>query len=263
MTPAEAAELLAGASFRYARTMPQNPHDYTLRETWGNHGAFENVVETIRRHGYRYMFHGRGYLQFNANGYAYWTMGDPVSETTLINRRQLGATELYDNVADRYDQIYDTAACHAEEAEVRDLLAPLEGRVLDIGCGTGLLLDLFPDLERRGYTGIDPSPRMIERMAEKHPQAKTQCTRLADFRPNGRFDRVIGLFGVVNYLLPKELFMIPKLTRPNGEWAIMMYKADYSPKDGSEPYVIRHETIPAGERVDEVSTYWLIRGGGW
>lgn len=79
-------EKLEKASYRYAYTMPQWPHHYTLRKTWEKDEDFVEAVNYIREHGVPEMFgrHRRIYLYHK--GYKYWTMGNPIDQTILINR---------------------------------------------------------------------------------------------------------------------------------------------------------------------------------
>ena len=79
-------------------------------------------------------------------------------------------------------------------AEVGDLA----GRsLLDVGCG---FADLAPYLVERfenvAYTGIDLSPRMIERARELRPELDLRCAGLLDLPTNERFDVVVanGIF---------------------------------------------------------------------
>ena len=258
MTLEEAERLLAQAPYTYARTMPQHPHHYTLRRDWID-GSFDDVVRTIRRYGYTYRFHGRPYTQLNANGFAYWTMGFPVEDTELINRRKLGIVEIYDRIAAEYDRIYDTPEAHAEDAQLAEILAPLEGTVLDVGCGTGLLNDLFPKAD---ITGIDPSPGMLYQLLSKHPEAKVACTRLADFETKRRYDHVICLYGVVNYFTQAEIKRIPELCKPGGRWVIVAYAGGYMPKDGTDQFVRKDLYLPYPDRAKQLTTYMVLEGHG-
>jgi hypothetical protein len=73
----------------FAKTMPKNAHEYTLRKKAKDEALFERVVMHIRARGYRKNFNGRGYLYFDLDGWQYWTMGSPLSATILINRATL------------------------------------------------------------------------------------------------------------------------------------------------------------------------------
>lgn len=93
--------LLEAHPWRYAKTMPQVPHFYTLRKQWtddsvraaGYQGsasdAFEAVVRFIRTHGQdeqygRYT--SRILIVPGDHALKYWTMGYAPEVTTLINR---------------------------------------------------------------------------------------------------------------------------------------------------------------------------------
>jgi hypothetical protein len=82
-------DLLLAQRWIFARTMPANPHEYTLRKLWTDDADFVRTVQFIRRHGYQTVYEGRPYTQFDLNGHFYWTMGAAIEQTTLINRKQL------------------------------------------------------------------------------------------------------------------------------------------------------------------------------
>src|SRR4051794_9435310 len=90
ITPEEERSLVESAllahRWRYAKTMPQFPHWYTLRTDWMDEALFERVVAYIRQHGYKRMFGRTTYTYFNIGEHKYWTMGSPLAETILINR---------------------------------------------------------------------------------------------------------------------------------------------------------------------------------
>jgi hypothetical protein len=79
--------LLEGQQWRFAKTMPQNPHEYTLRNTWSVDAQFQQAVRFIRQHGYVERFKGRPYVVLDLGGWHYWTMGAPLADTRLINRK--------------------------------------------------------------------------------------------------------------------------------------------------------------------------------
>ena len=66
------------------------PHQYTLRKQWANDASFDWIVAHIRAVGYQQQFIGRIWTYYDVCGdggtHQYWTMGDPVPKTTLINR---------------------------------------------------------------------------------------------------------------------------------------------------------------------------------
>ncbi len=64
-------------------------HSYTL-EKWSpeDRDEFYALVQHIRDCGYVEWFRGVGYVMFDVGEYRYWTMGWPIEETILINRKK-------------------------------------------------------------------------------------------------------------------------------------------------------------------------------
>ena len=77
---------LSKATFQFAKTMRDIPHEYTLRTTWKDVDEFFLVVELMRKYAYVGYFFNKAYLYYDIEQYKYWTMGSPVKETILINR---------------------------------------------------------------------------------------------------------------------------------------------------------------------------------
>ena len=84
---------IAKVEWRFARTMPQWPHEYTVlrwsREFERDFLAFVALIRvagTVKPwpYGSNEPRYHHTYLQVDA--WEYWTMGEPVPETTLINR---------------------------------------------------------------------------------------------------------------------------------------------------------------------------------
>jgi hypothetical protein len=77
----------------FAKTMPDNPHEYTLRKEWQDDPLFDSVVAYIYAHVYVSTYKGYRYMQIDAGDHFYWTMGEPIFRTILINRKRLTAKE--------------------------------------------------------------------------------------------------------------------------------------------------------------------------
>ena len=76
------------ANWIYAKTMPHNPHEYCLRRDTDEAG-FEEFVMLIRKEGYEELYEGKMYTCYNVGKHKYWTMGAPLEETILINRKTI------------------------------------------------------------------------------------------------------------------------------------------------------------------------------
>jgi SAM-dependent methyltransferase len=99
-----------------------------------------------------------------------------------------------------------------------DLVSRLEdgARVLDLGCGGG-----SPETkrlaERFAVTGVDISPRQVERARAAIPEAEFVCADLTELAlPSGSFDAVVA-FVVFNHV-PREL--LAPLLRDVHAWLV-------------------------------------------
>jgi len=93
----DARHYISKVRWQFAKTMPQWPHEYTVR-TWSPQleTDFLDLASLIRRVGVvkpwppdsvdpRYHHH---YLELD--GWEYWTMAESLPDTSLINRARLG-----------------------------------------------------------------------------------------------------------------------------------------------------------------------------
>jgi hypothetical protein len=87
-TVARIAELVAAHPWVFAKSMPDNPHEYSVRKAWAVEADFVWVVEAIRRLGYRLKHNRSWYVVLAVGPHIYWTMGSPIRSTFLINRRR-------------------------------------------------------------------------------------------------------------------------------------------------------------------------------
>ncbi|UHA72175.1 class I SAM-dependent methyltransferase [Paenibacillus sp. 481] len=63
--------------------------------------------------------------------------------------------------------------------------------VLDMGCGTGLLFDMFTDSERQGYTGVDLSQEAVQIATNKSPGHHFDCADINEYVPQKKYDVVV------------------------------------------------------------------------
>lgn len=151
------------------------------------------------------------YLVSPDGRFRWWTEDNHFTDTTLVNRATTelfygiqnalatisGSDSPYDEIATTWDTQHPIAAGEADH--VRQLLSGVRGKypphVLDIGCGTGRVLDLglvSPDR----YAGVDSSQAMLNLLIRKHPQVAAvypvdirQALAAGRFTP-GQFDWV-------------------------------------------------------------------------
>lgn len=125
------------------------------------------------------------------------------------------------SVAPVYRQFRRLIAGTRRDAVVIDLLEVEAGhRLLDIGCGTGDILDHLP--AGMAYVGLDANRRYIKTAMERHGQHGTfHCYELGGGHPPplGTFDRVLA-DGVIHHLHSKTasalLALAADVLRPGG-----------------------------------------------
>lgn len=88
ITDFELAVWAETAYFYFAHTMPENPHEYCAKRDM-NPETFVAVVEHIRQYGYKRKYRGSAYIQYDIGEWFYWTMGFPIEQTILINRKHI------------------------------------------------------------------------------------------------------------------------------------------------------------------------------
>jgi hypothetical protein len=73
------------AKWTFAKTMPQWPHEYILRDRVDEE-LFDRFVRHVRANGHEEAFYTETYIYFEEAEMLYWTMDALISETTIINR---------------------------------------------------------------------------------------------------------------------------------------------------------------------------------
>ena len=83
--PTPLREFVDTEEWTFAKTMPEWPHEYLVRHRVEAQ-LFEELVHHIRQHGQEGRFYHRILVYFEEDGLLYWTMGEPIEETMIINR---------------------------------------------------------------------------------------------------------------------------------------------------------------------------------
>lgn len=87
-------EFIVSSQWTFAKTMPEWPHEYIVRERV-DENLFVRLVHHIRENGYGGKFYRKSITYYDDGGLVYWTMGEPLEETTIINRCRKEDTYAY------------------------------------------------------------------------------------------------------------------------------------------------------------------------
>ena len=141
---------------------------------------------------------------------------------TTINKMTLDDIQkAYDVVADQYDKkIWFDQHILGVARLRKNLLSKATGKILDVACGTGLNLPLFPT--GSDITAVDLSPNMLE-VARKNATEIGLNVNLAvmdaehlEFA-DGSFDTVVSTLSTCTFPNPiKALQEIKRVCQPNG-----------------------------------------------
>ena len=76
--------------WHYAKTYEKiSVHWYVVRQEFADDRFFDDVVLFIRENAIPVNFRGKEFQCYFHNGYKYWTMGNPISQTRIINRNKI------------------------------------------------------------------------------------------------------------------------------------------------------------------------------
>jgi ubiquinone/menaquinone biosynthesis C-methylase UbiE len=144
--------------------------------------------------------------------------------------------QIYNRLSKVYDDSYNDPIHRIEDDFVYKYLVDkgfTKGKILDIGSGTGSLLD-NTSISTDYYTGLDISEKMIDLSSTKHPDYKFVKGTMSNMPfENESFDNVLSLFGSFSYTFDcvKTVQEINRVLKPGGRFFIMAYGDKYETRD--------------------------------
>lgn len=180
----------ATREWTFAKTYAETaPHHYVVegRTPGVTHADMVRAARVIQTFGSpgKYYSLTKNYLVSPDYQFRWWTEDNHFTDTTLVNRATTelfygiqnapstvtGIESPYDEVATTWD--VDHPIGSGESDHVKQLLADARGKypphVLDLGCGTGRVLDLGLASADR-YAAVDSSQAMLNLLIRKHPK---------------------------------------------------------------------------------------------
>lgn len=137
----------------------------------------------------------------------------------------------YSDLAKGYDENYKSDWCKRENYKISLLLFKHlpKGKIVDIGCGTGLAVDLnvYCDdlISPDDYTGIDTSLEMLRIAIEKHPEYKFERKPAKSVKKN-RYKAALCLFSIP-YITEEAVEPIVEALKKNGVLICVYYDKPY------------------------------------
>ena len=139
----------------------------------------------------------------------------------------------YDRLAPEYDRLHRDPTSRAENAAVSFMLHRRiedDDMVADLGCGTGIALDLMPHQLASRYVGFDPAPSMVTEARMKWPN-RTFIEQPMEHAPYfvHTVDVAISLFGSLSYVGEPWLAFenMGRIVKPDGRVFVMVYGRRY------------------------------------
>ena len=92
MKEQEILKIIESFDWKFAKTMPKNPHFYTVKQKQDRKKSedYEKLYNYIRENHYIEYFKGYPYKCCHIGEWTYWAMTDDINESVVINRKRRG-----------------------------------------------------------------------------------------------------------------------------------------------------------------------------
>ena len=221
-----ARKLINQVHWILAKTYVSLPHEYIVRGRCGlTDEEFEYLVHSQREHGITEQWHNYNFSYLYIDGYKYWTMGDAIENTTIINRQKVFSE--FDNIG-VMEEIQPDALYNQVTQVFHDTFPGRD--VYEVGCGTGVTFERF-NIEPMHYRGVDPSKKAIEQFKQSHPELSNRLfvnslEESVNYWSKGTAV-VLATFGAASYFMRQYLEILAKSGQ---DYFLMFYREDYCPE---------------------------------
>lgn len=160
----------------------------------------------------------------------------------------------FDKRADDWDRTFNRSN------PVQGAVAVIAGigkgsRVLDLGCGTGIMADVYLELGASRVVALDLAPRMIAIAQEKYrdePRLDFRCCDALEYEDEQGFDAVV-VYNAYPHFLDKPALakQAAHLLKPNGRFVVAhgMGRRHMNKHHRSVPAEVTSELRPAAEEA--------------
>lgn len=137
-------------------------------------------------------------------------------------------------------------------------------RLLDVGCGDGVLMQYLHPEWLSGYVGVDLAQTALDRFQGLPPGGVTRCADLASYQPEGSFDAI--LFNEVLFFTPDPVAEINRYRaalNPGGVMIVSLYVKDTGGAKTALDAVHGLFTGPEWDLLDHCRLTTLGKGTRW
>lgn len=222
-----ARSLIARCQWTWAKTYVNVPHEYIVRDRCAlSDDEFVYLINAQREYGIHEQWYRYNHPYLYIDGYKYWTMGGPISETKVINRQK---------VFSEFDSLPHQELAHSPELiqEVARLFnSAFAGRdVYECGCSEGNTIRHF-GIPPHLYRGVDPSLKAIDAIKGAFPEYAGRVFH-SSFEESVRYWShsnavILATFGTASYIMQPYL----KILAESGlDYFLMFYREGYCPEE--------------------------------
>lgn len=222
-----ARSLIARCKWTWAKTYISIPHEYIVRDQCGlSSEEFEYLVRAQREYGVHEQWYKYNHPYLYVDGYKYWTMGDAIEDTVIINRQKV--FKEFDAL-DHQEIVHNTRVVDQVVTLFNSSFAGRE--VYEGGCGNGSTIRDF-GIPPQKYRGVDPSQKAIESLISEFPEYAGRVYHKS-FEESANYwsnsDAVIlATFGAASYFMEPYLKI---LADSRLDYFLMFYKEGYCPEE--------------------------------
>lgn len=215
---------ISRCSWRWAKTYQTIPHEYIVRDKCPlSDEEFLYIVKAQRDMGVHEEW-GKYYFPYlYIDGYKYWTMGDSLDKTIIINRQKVFSEfDLLETISPYYSK--------DERKEVASMLTTAFSKpIFEVGFGNGWLIE-EARLTPNNWYGVEPSRKCVDEVRERFPAFAQRIACLSFEQAIDKWSNqdcvVAALFGTASYLMIDYLRLLKNSGR---NYFLMFYKEGYCP----------------------------------
>ena len=171
--------------------------------------------------------------------------------------------EFFDNWANRWDDdmikddtIMNTILDNAEVAKGKE--------ILDVACGTGVMIDYYLERDVKSITGIDFSDKMCEIASTKYinySNVRIICEDIEEYKSDIKYDAIIVYNSFPHFMNPDRLIShLSGLLKKDGILTVAhgMSRDSINSHHSNVSYEIKTDLIDANQLADIFSNYLQV-----